>query len=143
LPTLARLGEVFGVELGYFFTDHSAPIFSMSRAEDLMRFSEPGGGHEPAYHFAVLAFGATEKTISPYLAEFPKRRRGEGNEHAHDGFEWLYIIEGSLLIIHDQEEYTLHAGDAACFDASAIHSYYGLSDAPAKALVVTYSLAPS
>jgi transcriptional regulator with XRE-family HTH domain len=137
LPTLARLSEAFDVELGYFFTDPAARTFSITRAGELMQFSEPSGRNGPAYYFEVLAFGVPEKTISPYLAEFPKRCRSEGNEHAHNGFEWLYVIEGSLLILHDQEEYVLHTGDAAYFDASAIHSYYGLSDSPAKALVVT------
>ena len=137
LPTLARLGEVFGVELAHFFTDHSARTFSITRAGELMRFPEPGERNSPTYYFEVLAFGTAEKTISPYLAEFPKECRSEGNEHAHEGIEWLYVIEGSLLIIHNQEEYVLHAGDAAYFDASAIHSYHGLSEVSAKALVVT------
>jgi transcriptional regulator with XRE-family HTH domain len=137
LPTLARLSEVFGVELGHFFVDYSTHAFSITRAEELMRFPELGATNGPAYYFEVLAFGAAEKTISPYLAEFPKRCRSKDNEHAHDGFEWLYIIQGSLLIVHNQEEYVLHTGDAAYFDASALHSYYGLSELPAKALVVT------
>ena len=137
LPTLTRLSEVFGVELGYFFTDQSTRIFSITRSGDLMRFPEPSGKNGPAYYFEVLAFGVPEKEINPYLAEFPKRCRNDSDEHAHDGFEWLYVLEGSLLIIHDKEEYTLDAGDAAYFDASATHSYYGLSDSPAKALVIT------
>jgi len=138
LPTLARIGEVFGVGLGYFFTDHSARTFSITRAAELIRFPEPGK-QLPAYYFEMLAFGATEKTIFPYLAEFPKGSRTEVNEHAHDGFELLYVIEGSLLVIHDGEEHLLDAGDTAYFDASAIHSYCGLSDTPAKALVVISS----
>jgi transcriptional regulator with XRE-family HTH domain len=138
LPTLARIGKVFGVDLAYFFTEHSTRPFSITRAKDLMRFPEPGKKQEPAYYFEVLGFEVTEKTISPYLAEFPKQQRTEGNEHAHSGFELLHVIEGSLLIVHDEEEYILHAGDTVYFDASAAHSYYGLSDPPAKALVVTH-----
>jgi quercetin dioxygenase-like cupin family protein/DNA-binding XRE family transcriptional regulator len=137
LPTLARIGKVFGVDLAYFFAEHSSRPFSITRAKDLMRFLEPGKKQEPAYYFEVLGFEATEKKISPYLAEFPKQQRTKGNEHVHDGFELLYVIEGSLLIIHDGEEYVLHAGDTAHFDASAAHSYHGLSDPPARALVVT------
>ena len=139
LPTLARLGEAFGVELAYFFTDRSAPTFSITRAGELMQFPEPDGRNGPAYYFEMLAFGATEKTISPYLAEFPKQRHIKENQHAHEGFELIYIIEGSLMILHDNEEHVLHTGDVAYLDSSAPHSYHGLSDTPAKALVVTWS----
>jgi transcriptional regulator with XRE-family HTH domain len=138
LPTLARLGELFGVGLDYFFTVDAARTFAITRAEELMRFPEPCGRRLPAYYFEVLAFRATEKVIFPYLAEFPKRSLIErSDEHVHNGFELLYVIEGSLLILHDGEEHVLQAGDTACFDASAVHSYYGLSDVPAKALVIT------
>jgi transcriptional regulator with XRE-family HTH domain len=137
LPTLARIAEVFGVDLDYFFAERSARVFSITRAQDLMRFPEPGKKQEPAYYFGVLSYGTTEKAISPYLAEFPKQQRAEESEHVHNGFELLYVIEGSLLIVHDGEEYVLQAGDTAYFDASAPHSYQGLSDPPARALVVT------
>jgi transcriptional regulator with XRE-family HTH domain len=139
LPTLTRLGEAFGVGLGYFFTENAARTFSITRAQELMRFPELGGKDLPTYYFEVLAFRATEKMMFPYLAEFPKRSLNERNHgHTHDGFELLYVIEGSLLVLHDGEEHVLQAGDTAHFDASAVHSYHGLSDLPAKALVVTY-----
>ena len=139
LPTLARIGEVFGVGLSYFFSHHVVRTFSITRANESIKFPEPDRKDLPAYYFEVLGFGAREKTICPYLAEFPKRSPTEKNdEHAHNGFELLYVIEGSLLILHEGEEHVLHAGDTAYFDASVAHSYYGLSDLPAKALVVTY-----
>ena len=139
LPTLARLGEIFGVGLDYFFIGNAARTFTITRAGELMQFPEPGGKPPPAYQFEVLAFGAKEKIFFPYLAEFPKRSPTEKcEEHVHDGFELLYVIEGSLMVLHDGEEHVLYTGDTAYFDASAAHSYHGLSDLPAKALVVIY-----
>jgi transcriptional regulator with XRE-family HTH domain len=137
LPTLARIGEVLGVALDYFFTDHPARTFSVTRAQEPMWFPDPEKKELPSYFFQTLSFGATEKIISPYLAKFPKQSRAEVSEHIHDGFELLYVIEGSLLVLHDGEEYELHTGDAAYFDASTLHSYCGLSDLPAKALVIS------
>lgn len=137
LPTLARIGEVFNVGLDYFFTNTLSRTFSVTRAQEPMWFPDPDKKDLPSYLFQTLAFGATEKIISPYLAEFPKQSRAEASEHLHDGFELLYVIEGSLLVLHDGEEHVLHTGDTAYFDASTLHSYCGLSDSPAKALVVT------
>ena len=137
LPTLTHVAEVFGVDLRYFFDESSNRTFSITRGNELISFPEPDAGAQPMYHFGVCAFGATEKVVLPYLAQFPKGCPKDANEHAHQGFEFLYILEGSLLVIHDREEHVLNKGDAAVFDSFALHGYCGLSDETAKALVIT------
>jgi transcriptional regulator with XRE-family HTH domain len=138
LPTLARIAMVFDVGLEHFFGEKKQKrTFSIVRAEDRLRFPDLPDSPVPGYFFEVLAFGAPQKTLSSYLAEFPRRDLAEIQSHSHEGSEFVHVMEGVLAINYQSEEHLLRAGDSVYFDSSESHSYCGKSDTPAKALVVT------
>jgi len=138
LPTLARIALVFDVGLEFFFGDKRAKrVFSIVRADDRLRFPELSDSPVPGYFFEVLAYGALEKSLSAYLADFPKLEGTEVREHSHDGSEFIHVLHGTLAIVYQTEQHVLQIGDSVYFDASEMHSYHGQSDPPARALVVT------
>jgi transcriptional regulator with XRE-family HTH domain len=137
LPTLARIAMVFDVGLEYFFADkRPRQTFSIVRKDERMQSPDRADSPAPGYLFEVLV-GAPEKSLSAYLAEFPKHAERNAREHVHAGSEFLHILEGTLGIHYQTEEYTLQAGDSVYFDGSEPHSYYGRSDTPARALIIT------
>ena len=141
LPTLARIAMVFEVGLEHFFGGkNNKRVFAVVRAGERLRFPEARDSAFPGFFFEVLAFGSMEKTMSAYMAEFPKRDPKETNEHFHDGSEFVHVLEGTLAINYQSEEHVLGAGDSVYFDSSEPHSYCGLSDSTARALVVTVPL---
>ena len=138
LPTLARIAMVFDVGLEHFFTDRKAKrVFSIVRSTERLRFPDVADSAIPGYFFEVLAFGTTDKAMSAYLAEFPKRDGKVSKHHCHDGSEFMHVLSGTLAINYQAEDYFLHTGDSVYFDASEPHSYTGRSDESARALVVT------
>ena len=138
LPTLSRIAMVFDVGLEYFFDyKRSKRVFSVTRAGDRMRLPEPPDSPLPAFYFEVLAYSATEKRLSAYLAEFPMREIEEIREHCHEGWELVHVLSGILVIRYEAEDYILKAGDSAYFDALEPHSYRGQSDPAARAIVIT------
>jgi transcriptional regulator with XRE-family HTH domain len=138
LPTLARVAMVFDVGLDYFFgTRRRAGLFELVRREERMRFPNEVDAERPSFYFEVLAFKANNKPIEAYLAEFPQRETAEAVVHCHSGVELVHLLEGQLEVVYQDESFVLDAGDSAYFDASELHSYRGLSEAPAKALVIS------
>ncbi len=138
LPTLARIAMVFDVSLDYFFGDKKRKRpFSIVRMEERMKFPDRAGSVKPSFFFECLAFAAQDKGLHAYLAEFPKRAANEVEEHIHDGSEFLHLLEGTIAIRYQEEEYSIKAGDSVYFDSSEPHSYRGMSKIPARALVVT------
>ena len=138
LPTLARIAMVFDVGLEHFFADkRTRRVFSIVRAGERLRFPDAPGSPVPGYFFEVLAFGATEKNMSAYLAEFPKREGRPPLPHQHEGAEFIHVLEGVLAVNYQAEDHVLEAGDSVYFDASETHSYRGQSEESARALVVT------
>jgi transcriptional regulator with XRE-family HTH domain len=138
LPTLARIAMVFDVGLDHFFSDKRLKrTFSIVRKEERMKFPDRVESPAPGYFFEVLAFGASDKSLSAYLADFPRNSAKGARDHVHAGAEFIHVIEGDLGIHYQSEEYVLHAGDSVYFDASEPHSYYGQTDPPAKAIIIT------
>lgn len=138
LPTLARIAMVFDVGLEHFFADkRTRRTFSIVRAEERIRFPELPDSPVPGYFFEVLTYGATEKSMNAYFAEFPVRDSKEIRAHYHQGSEFIHVLEGVLAINYQGEEHILRAGDSVYFDGSEAHSYYGQSDPSAKAIVIT------
>lgn len=139
LPTLARIAMVFDVGIDHFFVDRKEKYrFSVVRAKDRIRFPE-AETEKPAYYFECLAFGAQDKNLNPYYAEFARRAEHEVVEHAHLGTEFLFLLEGELEIRYREETFVLRPGDSAYFDSSEPHCYRGLAKDTTRAVVVTTS----
>lgn len=138
LPTLARVAMVFDVGLDYFFgSRRKTGLFEVVREDERMRFPSTPEADRPGFFFEVLAFKATDKPLEAYLAEFPARSEEDRLEHVHGGAELLYVLSGRLEVRYQDETWTLDAGDTAYFDATETHAYRGVSETPARALVVT------
>jgi transcriptional regulator with XRE-family HTH domain len=138
LPTLARIAMVFDVGLEHFFNDRkSKRVFSIVRSTERLRFPDQPDSAIPGYYFEVLSFGATDKSMSAYLADFPRREGRSPRHHSHDGAEFLHVLSGTLTINYQSEDYNLGAGDSVYFDASEPHSYTCRTDEGARAVVVT------
>lgn len=138
LPTLARIAMVFDIGLDHFFADkRKAKNFSVVRAGERIRFPERPDTPSPGFFFECLDFNTQDKSLQAYLAEFPPRELKAGSEHVHGGAEFVFVLEGEVGISYQDEEHKLSAGDAVYFDASEPHSYRGMTEQPARAVVVT------
>lgn len=138
LPTLARIATVFDVGLEFFFSEkRQKKEFSVIRSPERIRFPEAPEVPLPSYYFEVLAYGATEKAMSAYLADFPQSADSSAREHQHEGSEFVHVLHGTLAINYQSNEHVLEAGDSVYFDSSEPHSYHGRSQEAARAIVVT------
>lgn len=137
LPTLARIALVFDVGLEHFFGDKHGKLFSVVTAKERMLFPERADMPTPSYFFECLAFSTQGKGLQAYLAEFPKRTPEEVSEHFHEGSEFMFVLEGSLVIRFQGEAYELRGGDSLHMDASEPHSYQGTGKTGARAVVIT------
>jgi transcriptional regulator with XRE-family HTH domain len=139
LPTLARIATVFDVGLEFFFGEkRQKKSFSVIRSPDRIRFPETPDVPVPSYYFEVLAYGATDKAVSAYLADFPFLPTvNPPREHQHEGSEFVHVLSGTLAINYQSNEHILEAGDSVYFDSTEPHSYIARSSEPVRAIVVT------
>ena len=144
LPTLLRLALVFSVGLDHFFVRQDEPTFEVVRKSERIRFpDDPNKTPEDiSYYFESLDYKASDRKASSYLVEFqsPSRSAPQMPPHAHDHFEFIYLISGELEILSgDGRVARLQAGDSVYFDSTVPHSYRRVGSKSCKAVVVTLS----
>ena len=136
LPTLLRIATVFSKDLSYFFETEASNLFRIHRGKERIRLPEDGSA-EPTYFFESLGYLVPDRQLDPYWAEFvPTTTRPHSRPHAHTGYEFVYLTEGSLEIRYRNEVDTLEEGDSVYFDSSVPHSYHCTSKKAARGLVV-------
>ncbi len=137
LRNLARIAMVFSKDLAYFFEPEPHSLFRIHRKDDRVRLPQ-SGVEEPTYFFENLGYMVPDRSVDPYLAEFvPLKKSVDVRSHVHTGYEFLYLLEGSLEIRHADALHALEAGDAVYFDASTPHSYRCAGKSKSQALIVT------
>jgi transcriptional regulator with XRE-family HTH domain len=135
LPTLARIAMVFGVGLDHFF-NKEGPRIAVTRQGERVRLPIPAGASPGAYLFESLNYSLADRRIEAFMATFPPD--GPASEpHQHGTEEFLYVIEGTLAVLVDEEEVVLEQGDAISFDSSIPHSYRRVGTSVCTALVAT------
>lgn len=138
LPTLLRIAMVFSVGLDYFFTDErKRHLVAIVRKQERKRFPERPATTDISYFFESLDFKANERSIGAYYAEFEPIAPEKQKPHQHPGFEFIYVITGTLIIRIGSDEHELNDGDAMYFDCSVPHTYRRTSKRPCNALVFT------
>ncbi|MCZ0962366.1 helix-turn-helix domain-containing protein [Paracoccus benzoatiresistens] len=135
LPTLLRIALVFRVDLDYFFKK-SEMKFAVTRRGERVRLESPGGASPASYLFESLDYPLAERRMEAFLAFFPKGSP-PSEPHQHGVEEIIYVINGSLGVVVDDEMTRLSEGDAMSFDSSVLHSYHGNDEGDCLAIVVT------
>lgn len=141
LKNLARIAMVFSKDLSYFFESAPESVFRVHRKRERVKLPQTGVD-APTYFFESLGYQVADRLMDPYLAEFiPLTKGQEPRAHLHAGFEFLYVVEGELIIRHGEQEHEITAGDAVYFDAATPHSYRCAGKDAAQALIVTMAQA--
>ncbi len=143
LRNLARIAMVFSKDLSYFFENEPQSVFRVHRRKERVRLPQTGVD-DPSYFFESLGYMVPDRHMDPYFAEFiPLEKNIEPRAHVHPGYEFLYMLEGELLLHHGDNHTTLEPGDAVYFDASTPHSYVCVGKKAADALIVTMHHPPA
>lgn len=138
LDTLQRLARALGTDLAILLSSDpcadlaSTPTFSVVRAAQRARTSPP----EDACGYACRQLVAADVgcALRPYLLQLPTGV----DEHmffAHDGQEFMFVLEGRIAWMIGTECIVLEPGDALLLD-SRIEHHARAVDGPAQALVV-------
>ena len=58
----------------------------------------------------------------------PGRRRRDPEPNTHEGYEWLYVLEGRLRMVLGEHDVVLEPGEAAEFDTRLPHWFGGADE---------------
>lgn len=89
-----------------------------------------------AYKYQHLAPVFQDRHMEPFLVTVEPKDTEAVVQHAHDGHELNYVIEGSMTVFIEEAAISLNPGDSIYFDASTPHAMRAENDEPCKFLAI-------
>ena len=141
LAPLIKIARALGVRLGTFLDDNdqSGPI--IKRAADSNRsatFTSHQTNNNSHMEFFSLAAKKAGRNMEPFLISI-EQATGKELLSSHEGEEFLFVLEGSIVVRYGTENIILNPGDSIYYDSIVDHLVTAHGESKAKILGVVYS----
>lgn len=99
-----------------------------------------GGGFEvkrrASYDYRHLAFTFRNKMAEPFMVTVEPKDDAIPTLHAHDGQEFNYVVDGSMVFYIGEISYELESGDSVYFDSGIPHAMKATNGRPCQFLAI-------
>lgn len=143
LGPLIKIARALGVRLGTFMDDNDSlgPVVTRAEERDCdssISFSNGATDTRKHMEYHPLAQQKADRHMEPFVIDVNPTENLEYKLSAHEGEEFIYVLEGELEIEYGKEKYTLKTGDSIFYDSIVKHHVHGVAGKPAKILAVVY-----
>jgi len=143
LGPLIKIARALGVRLGTFMDDNDAIGPVVCRAEDRERDSSisfSNGATDARKHmeYHPLAQQKAGRHMEPFVIDIHPEDTPKFQLSAHEGEEFIYVMQGEVEIVYGKETFTLKEGDSIFYDSIVNHHVHGAPGKSAKILAVVY-----
>ncbi len=143
LGPLIKIARALGVRLGTFMDDNDALGPVVCRAEDRERDSSisfSNGATDARRHmeYHPLAQQKAGRHMEPFIIDINPTENLDYKLSAHEGEEFIYVMEGEVEVEYGKEKYALKEGDSIYYDSIVKHHLHGVAGKPAKILALIY-----
>ena len=143
LGPLIKIARALGVRLGTFMDDNDdlGPI--VTRAADREKdssisFSNDATDARKHMEYHPLAQQKAGRHMEPFVIDINPEDSPEFQLSAHEGEEFIYVMQGEVEIVYGKETYKLGEGDSIFYDSIVKHHVHGVPGKSAKILAVVY-----
>ena len=140
---LIKIARALGVRLGTFMDDNDdlGPI--VTRAADREKdssisFSNDATDARKHMEYHPLAQQKAGRHMEPFVIDINPEESPEFQLSAHEGEEFIYVMQGEVEIVYGKETYKLGEGDSIFYDSIVKHHVHGAPGKSAKILAVVY-----
>ena len=143
LGPLIKIARALGVRLGTFMDDNDALGPVVCRAaererESSISFSNGAADARKHMEYHPLAQQKAGRHMEPFVIDINPEDSPEFQLSAHEGEEFIYVMQGEVEIVYGKETYMLYEGDSIFYDSIVKHHVHGAPGKSAKILAVVY-----
>ena len=130
--SLANIAEALEVDLSYFIRPQRNRSYIVRNYEKEVfrvenRFIQ--------YH---LSSGVQDKAMMPRIIELLPINSDENiSQYPHEGEEFVYVLEGTLTLFINNQQYELFPGDSAHYSSQLTHNWANYTNKLTRLLVVS------
>ncbi|MDR2477722.1 MAG: cupin domain-containing protein [Treponema sp.] len=152
LAPLIKIARALGVRLGTLLDDHEelGPVITRAgEAAASVRFmtglpeegqglpeKKAASGHQ-GLSFNALAADKNGRHMEPFIVDIEPSAVQE--QSAHEGEEFIHVLQGNLSLEYGTVTETLKAGDSVYYDSIVPHRVLSADSRPVKILAVIYT----
>jgi transcriptional regulator with XRE-family HTH domain len=140
LGVVIKLAKALEMKMGYFISGEENRPYTIVRRDDrkvISRYDSKKAKHY-GYEFESLAPHKTDRHMEPFMVTLEPTDTEE-ERSAHDGQEFIYVLEGNMGVIYGEERYVLEPGDSIYYDSTVPHLVKCHGDKKTKILAVFYA----
>ena len=143
LGPLIKIARALGVRLGTFLDDNDELGPVVCRAEERERNSSisfSNGATDARKHmeYHPLAQQKAGRHMEPFVIDINPEENPDFKLSAHEGEEFIFVMQGEVEIVYGKDTYTLKEGDSIFYDSIVKHHVHGAPGKSAKILAVVY-----
>ena len=143
LGPLIKIARALGVRLGTFMDDNDALGPVVTRAEEreqahTISFSNGATDARKHMEYHPLAQQKAGRHMEPFIIDINPEDKPNFQLSAHEGEEFIYVMEGEIEVEYGKEVYRLKQGDSIYYDSIVKHHLHGAPGKAAKILAVVY-----
>ncbi len=136
---LIKIVRVLGVRVGTILDDFSndGPVVSRAAEREdnpVMRGKENTNSQMSYYS---LSSRKQDRNMETYIVDL-KPVTEDAQLSSHEGEEFMYVLEGTIVVKYGKETYTLQKGDTIYYDSIVPHFVGAGTQEGAKVLAVVY-----
>ncbi|GGP07793.1 helix-turn-helix domain-containing protein [Oceanobacillus neutriphilus] len=135
LESLMRISECLNVNPSYFFADQdeldAKKQIAVNKKETMDEDTFVSN-----FIYKDLSGKFSNQSFLPTLVTLQPRKNGV-RPLAHTGQEFIYVLEGTLSIIFENEEIDLHAGESIHMESTIPHNWLNRTEQTIKLLYVS------
>lgn len=130
LESFKKISEALGVNPSYFFSE------SYDKPTKVVRSDKEGLLNKTQFVYKDLSNNVKELNFIPiFVILQPEENRG--NPFSHKGYEFIYILEGTLTIQIESEIFLLNAGDSIIVNSTKPHYWRNHCKSAVKFLCIS------
>ena len=141
LGPLIKIARALGVRLGTFLDDNDELGPVVCRAEertDSISFSNGTADARKHMEYHSLAKQKAGRHMEPFIIDIQPSEERNFKSSAHEGEEFIYVMDGEVEIDYGKDKYLLKEGDSIFYDSIVEHHVHGAVGKSAKILAVVY-----
>lgn len=136
IDSLCKIADVYGVQLNYFFPNselvEKKSVIMKSYEQKILDVI----GND--YIVKLLSNGAQDYKIYPRMIEIlPQPQTEKIQTYGHKGEEFIYVLEGILTLIINDDQHLLYPGDSAHYSSVDNHNWINETNRMVKILCVS------
>ena len=140
LGTIVKLANAFDLKMGYFISGEEEKAYTIVRRDDREVTSRYDSSKEKHHGYAYehLAPHKTDRYMEPFLVSLEPSETEE-ERSAHDGQEFIFVVQGEMEVRLGEEIHILQPGDSIYYDSIVPHLVKCHGKETTKILAVIHS----